>query len=251
MPAKHALALLALLLGGACGFSPGGIGGGGAPGPDAGAGGAPGDDPDEPGDEPGDGAPVEPVYEAEILPLSDEIRADMVGSSWHADFGCPSLDDLALVRLVHWGFDGEPHRGELVVAASASAAVADAFGVLFDAGFPIERVERVDAYGGDDDASMAANNTSAFNCRRVTGGTTLSQHSYGTAIDLNPVQNPYIRGELVLPEAGAAYVDRGTPQPGMAVRPGAAVDAFAAIGWKWGGDWDDPIDYQHFSASGL
>ncbi|HUS67324.1 MAG TPA: M15 family metallopeptidase [Kofleriaceae bacterium] len=243
--AKRALALL--LLAGACDFSPGGAGG--VAGPDAGTDESPADDPDDPGDS-GD-APADPVYHAEILPLSEEIRADMTGSSWHPDMGCPSLDDLALISLNHRGLDGAVHDGELVVAATAAASVAQAFGALFDAGFPIERIERVDAYGGDDDASMAANNTSAFNCRRVTGGTGLSQHSYGTAIDLNPVQNPYVRGDTVLPEAGEAYVERTQVRPGMVTRPSAALDAFAAIGWTWGGDWDDPIDYQHFSASGL
>lgn len=244
--AKLALALL--LLAAACGFSP--AGSSEAAGPDAGTDESPADDPDDPGDADGDD-PGDPVYHAEILPLSEEIRADMTGSSWHPDMGCPSLDDLALIALDHWGLDGAVHEGELVVAASAAASVAQAFGALFEARFPIERIERVDVYGGDDDASMAANNTSAFNCRRVTGGTSLSQHSYGTAIDLNPVQNPYVSGATVLPEAGESYVARTPVQPGMVTRPSAALDAFTAIGWKWGGDWDDPIDYQHLSASGL
>jgi hypothetical protein len=96
---------------------------------------------------------------------------------------------------------------------------------------------------------MAANNTSAFNCRSVTGGGGFSEHSYGTAIDLNPVQNPYLSGALVLPEQGRPYIGRPS-SPGVIHAGDAVVNAFAGIGWKWGGYWNSPTDYQHFSASG-
>lgn len=213
--------------------------GGGPPGPgDGGGAGAGGDAGDT-------------SYQAVITALPGDVRDEMVGVSWHEDLDCPPLDTLALIRMPHWGFDGAIHQGEIVVAASSADAIAQAFGAMYDARFPIERIVRVDAYGGSDDASMAANNTSAFNCRSITGGGALSQHSYGTAIDLNPVQNPYISGSLVLPEAGEDYATRSPTRPGMVVRPGPALDAFTTIGWQWAGDWDDPIDYQHFSANGL
>jgi hypothetical protein len=192
-----------------------------------------------------------PTYAAVIEPIPTVIRDEMIGRSWHEELDCPSLDELRLVRLSYWGFDGRAATGELIVAAAVAEDVAAAFGELFAARFPIAHIVRVDAYDGDDDASMADNNTSAFNCRAVTGGSALSQHSFGTAIDINPVQNPYQSGSLVLPPAAEAFVDRGDVRPGMIVRPGPVVDAFLRIGWHWGGDWSSPIDYQHVSQSGL
>jgi hypothetical protein len=110
-------------------------------------------------------------------------------------------------------------------------------------------MERVEAYGGDDDASMAADNTSAFNCREITGGGAFSNHSWGTAIDVNPLENPYVKGDVVLPDAGAAYLDRSDVRPGMIVDGDVVVTAFAAIGFEWGGDWNRLKDYQHFEAA--
>jgi hypothetical protein len=125
------------------------------------------------------------------------------------------------------------------------------FGSLFRARFPIRRMVLVDVYQGDDDGSMAANNTSAFNCRPVTGGTAFSEHSYGWAIDINPVLNPYITsGGGVLPPEGERFADRTLDEPGM-IHPGdVVVRAFASIGWRWGGSWSSIKDYQHFSATG-
>jgi hypothetical protein len=105
----------------------------------------------------------------------------------------------------------------------------------------------VSAYGGDDDRSMAADNTSAFNCRFVGGTTRWSMHAYGEAIDVNPVENPYVRGSAVSPPAGRAYLDRARERKGMAVANGVLVRAFAAVGWKWGASFGD---YQHFSTTG-
>ncbi|NTW42209.1 MAG: M15 family metallopeptidase, partial [Cellulomonadaceae bacterium] len=96
---------------------------------------------------------------------------------------------------------------------------------------------------------MEADNTSAFNCRAITGGTAWSEHAYGRAIDLNPVENPYVVGDHVAPEAGRAYVDR--PElPGVIHDGDVVVTAFAAAGWTWGGTWSSPVDYQHFSVTG-
>ncbi len=103
------------------------------------------------------------------------------------------------------------------------------------------------AYRGSDDASMAADNTSGFNCRFVGGTTRWSQHAYGAAIDVNPVENPYVQGARVSPPAGRAFVDRTPPRPGMAAAGGVLVRAFAAVGWKWGASFGD---YQHFSTTG-
>jgi hypothetical protein len=190
------------------------------------------------------------AFEGVATPIPAEIRQQMIGRSWHEELPCPSLDSLSLVRMTHWGMDGEIHEGEMVVASSVANDVLEAFRRIYDARFPIERMELIHHYDGDDDASMAANNSSAFNCRLVTGGTTLSEHGLGTAIDINPVQNPYVRNDTVLPPAGAAYVDRGDVRPGMIVRPGPVVSAFEAIDWSWGGDFNTLKDYQHFSEGG-
>ena len=160
-------------------------------------------------------------------------------------------DGLRLLRLSYWGFDGQPHVGSLVVAESVTDAVLQVFRTLHDQRFPIRRMEPVDVYGGDDDASMAADNTSGFNCRNAvsSGPPHWSNHAYGLAIDVNPIKNPYLLGSQVLPPAGADYVDRSPYRPGMAVEGGVLVAAFEAVGWSWGGTWSSP-DYQHFSSTG-
>lgn len=174
----------------------------------------------------------------------------MTGASWHE--GCPvALADLRRLHLAHVGFDGRAHTGQLVVHADAVDAVLGAFRSMYQARFPIERVTLVDEAGGSDDAAMAANLTTAFNCRRVTGGSGWSEHSYGRAIDINPLQNPYVSsGGTVLPPGGADHLDRSSGAIGLIAEGGAAVVAWDAVGWHWGGRWQSIKDYQHFSASG-
>lgn len=118
---------------------------------------------------------------------------------------------------------------------------------IFAARFPIHSLRRIDHFAGSDPESMAANNSSAFNFRLVDGSEHLSQHALGQAIDINPLQNPWLRGERVDPEAGRAYLDRRQLRPGMIVRPGPVIAAFEAAGWRWGGDNADAPDYHHFS----
>jgi hypothetical protein len=162
--------------------------------------------------------------------------------------GCPvEPSELRTVAVSHWGFDGKPHVGRVVVAKRVAPGIVSVFRTLWRAKFPIRRLQPVSAYRGSDDASMAADNTSAFNCRFVGGTTRWSMHAYGEAIDVNPVENPYVRGSTVSPPAGRAYLDRTSSRPGMAVRGGALVRAFAAAGWKWGASFGD---YQHFSTTG-
>jgi len=182
-------------------------------------------------------------------PVPPEMREQMTGVSWFPDCPIP-IEGLALLELSYWGFDGLPHDGRLVVAASVATPVLAAFRALYDARFPIERMQTVESFGGDDERSMAANNTSGFNCRRVMGAKRWSRHAYGTAVDLNPVQNPYLRGAEVHPPAAARYLTREDVRPGMIVRNGAAYRAFRDVGWKWGGLWRGAKDYQHFSATG-
>lgn len=186
-----------------------------------------------------------PVFQSSISP----VDASDLPSSWRE--GCPlEVEGLRAVDVSHIGYDGEVHIGRLIVAGEVAEDVVEIMSRLFEAGFPIERIEPVDVYEGDDDLSMAANNTSAFNCRPVTGGSSWSEHSYGTAIDMNPLVNPYVVGGTVLPPEGAAYADRSLDAPGMIHDGDVVVEAFAAHGWTWGGTWSSPKDYQHFSTSG-
>jgi hypothetical protein len=169
-------------------------------------------------------------------------------ASWRP--GCPvPLRDLRLVTITHWGFDGQPRPGELVVHTSQAERIRRVFAELFAARFPIEQVRLVDEFGGDDDRSMAANNTSAFNCRRAFGSTRWSQHAYGKAIDVNPLRNPYVTRSGVYPPGGREFIRRDGSIPGVITARGPVVQAFGGIGWRWGGAWANP-DYQHFSASG-
>src|SRR5262245_10343616 len=152
--------------------------------------------------------------------------------------------------MSYWGFDGKPHRGGLVVSAGSASDVVKVFGRLYAARFPIRRMRPIAAYDGSDELSMAADNTSAFNCRYAVapGPRRWSVHAYGQAIDVNPVENPYLEGGRVRPRAGTAYTDRSRSRPGMA--EGTLVRAFLAVGWSWGGRWSATPDYQHFSATG-
>jgi hypothetical protein len=177
------------------------------------------------------------------------LAARMTPSSWRP--GCPvPLSSLRYVRLSYMGFDGGEHTGEIVLNADAVIPAIGLFQTMWEQRFPLERLQLVDDYGGSDDASMAANNTSAFNCRPATGSTSWSQHAFGRAIDINPVQNPYVTSGPVQPAAGAAYVDRSNVRPGMIVPGDAITRAVRFIGWGWGGSWASLKDYMHVSANG-
>ena len=159
---------------------------------------------------------------------------------------------LRLVRLRYFGFDGKPHLGALVVNSTVVSDVERVFAKLYGERFPIRRMRPISVYGGSDDRSMAADNTSAFNCRYAVapGPKTWSVHAFGEAIDVNTVENPYIQNGVVSPANAKAYADRTTVRPGMAVEGGALVRAFALAGWSWGGRWSPSPDYQHFSTNG-
>jgi len=162
--------------------------------------------------------------------------------------GCPvGPAQLRVLRVSYWGFDGRSRVGSIVVARRTAPAVVTVFRELWTARFPLRRLQPVSAYRGSDDASMAADNTSGFNCRFVGGTSRWSMHAYGEAIDVNPVENPYVRVSAVSPAAGRAYVDRSRYRKGMALRDGVLVRAFASVGWKWGAAFGD---YQHFSTTG-
>ena len=179
------------------------------------------------------------------------VTAAQLPYSWHR--GCPVAPaQLRRVRLSYWGFDRRAHTGVVVVNASAVGDVVRVFRRLYDARFPIRRLRPIDAYRGVDERSLAADNTAAFNCRYAVapGPKRWSVHAYGFAIDVDPVENPYVLNGRVHPRAGRAYLNRSRIRPGMAYRGGLLVSAFAAVGWQWGGRWTASPDYQHFSATG-
>src|SRR3954452_14845228 len=197
-------------------------------------------------------APPPPPFAFSARPLTSTQRHRLNGSSWRP--GCPvSLDDLRYLRVPYYGFDAERHRGELVVNADAVAAVRTAFADLYAHRFPIRRMRLVDDYGASDYRSIEADNTSAFNCRPATGSTRFSEHAYGRAVDVNPIENPYAytNGTTVHP-ASRPFLDRSRHRRGMSFPGGVLVRAFARAGWKWGGNWRPPsaTDYQHFSSTG-
>lgn len=184
------------------------------------------------------------------LRIGGRLRRRMTGDSWHR--GCPvPLSRLRLLKVSHWGFDGRVHRGRLVVHADASREMLTVMRRLFRLHFAIRRMRLVDAYGSDDHRSMNADNTSAFNCREVAGSPGVwSRHAYGRAIDVNPVENPYVSGSHVSPAKGESFADRHPRRKGMIAANGAVVRIFNRSGWGWGGNWTGEMDYQHFSATG-
>ncbi len=157
-----------------------------------------------------------------------------------------SLEDLAYIQLMYWGFDNVPHWGELIVNKKVAGEVAAIFKDIYEAKFPIEKMRLIDYYQADDYLSMADNNSSAFCVRKSWGSDLLSIHSYGLAIDINPVQNPYIKGDIVLPAGGGNHRNRSKVSKGMIVPGNAVYDAFKKRGWSWGGQWKNLKDYQHF-----
>ena len=187
------------------------------------------------------------AFEAAISPI-DATTADRMSSSWRV--GCPvDLDDLRLIEVSHFTFDGENTTGELIIHEDAAEDIVGVFELLFADAFPIERMELVDVYEADDDASMAANNTSAFNCREVAWQPGVwSNHAYGKAIDINPLVNPYVSSTQLLPPEGAVYADRSVRVVGGVYAGDPIVDAFAEIGWTWGGTWSNAKDWQHFDS---
>jgi poly-gamma-glutamate synthesis protein (capsule biosynthesis protein) len=187
-------------------------------------------------------------------PIPDAIWAAMQGKSWHADRKCPGRDELVLLTVPYLDFDGARQTGQLIVAKAEGDRMARAFDAILAGGaFRIARMELVDAFGGDDDASMAANNTSAFNCRYVGGTTKLSEHAFGTAIDINPVQNPYVTRAGTYPPQGEAYDEaheRKGDVTGIILEGDPVTQAFKDAGWSWGGNWKTKKDFQHFSLTG-
>ncbi len=183
------------------------------------------------------------------LKISKQIFKRIDGKSYKKDCDIP-LEDLRLVKVLYYGFDGEVHEGEIIVNAKIASKVVKIFKELYEIQYPIEKIELVDEYDADDEKSMAANNSSCFNYRKIDGKKTLSNHSQGIAIDINPLYNPYVRkgqGERdILPVEGKKYAERSLDCPYYIKKGDAINKIFKKYGFTWGGDWKNSKDYQHF-----
>jgi hypothetical protein len=187
-------------------------------------------------------------FAATVGPVTPAIRQRM-GESWSP--GCPvALVRLRYVTVSFRGFDGKPHTGELVVAARVATDVVSAFRRLYALRFPIEEMRLPTTADLRAKPTGDGNNTAAYVCRPARGQTSFSAHAYGTAIDINPFQNPEVRRDLVLPELASAYKDRSWRRPGMFLPGSPQVAAFTGLGWGWGGNWRSLKDPMHFSLSG-
>jgi hypothetical protein len=190
--------------------------------------------------------PADGRFHSRIVPVPAAVAKR---SSWSAS--CPvKLSQLRYVTVSFRGFDGRAHTGELLVNADAASAMVKVFARLFAAGFPIERMQITTKAERDAPPTGDGNNTSAFVCRTAVGDRAWSQHAYGRAVDVDPFQNPYIKGDVVLPELARAYTDRTWARPGMIYARGPVVAAFRSVGWGWGGNFKTLKDYMHFSANG-
>ncbi|HEU5084428.1 MAG TPA: M15 family metallopeptidase [Acidimicrobiales bacterium] len=177
----------------------------------------------------------------------DEVPDDVLArSTWSPECPVPH-EELRWVRLTFWGFDGRTHTGELLVHADAAQAVAAGFARLHERRFPIEEMRIASQADLDAPPTGDGNNTTAFVCRPTRGATSWSEHATGRAVDVNPFHNPYVKGDVVLPELATAYVDRGWHRPGMLRSEDVA--AFLDAGWGWGGQWRSLQDWMHLSAN--
>jgi hypothetical protein len=193
-------------------------------------------------------APADGAWHSTTSPVSDAIRTRM-GTTYKDT--CPTkATDLRYLTLSFRGFDGKAHTGELVVAARAVAPTLKAFKRLFDLGFPLEEMRLPGTADMNEKPTGDGNDTAAFVCRPARGQTRLSAHAYGLAIDVNPFQNPYVKGDLVLPELASAYRDRSWKRDGMFLAGSAATRAFTDQGFTWGGTFSRPKDYQHMTLTG-
>jgi hypothetical protein len=199
--------------------------------------------------------PLPARFTGTVSPLPADLVAEMRGTTWHP--GCPvAIGRLRLLTLRYWGFDRQVHEGLMVVNGSVADGVVSAFRQLFEARFRINQMHLAVKYRPNhDDPNDDRDYTAGFNCRPVVtargAGTTWSQHAYGLAIDINPIENPYVTFDGYVRNNNAKpFRDRSLHKPGM-IHPGdAVVQAFASIGWRWGGYWSGDKDYMHFSLTG-
>lgn len=193
---------------------------------------------------------LDPPDDAEFHWSIEEIPGDVLArSSWTDD--CPvTVDELRYLTVSHLGFDGEFHTGEIIVNTAVAEDVVEVFRRLHEERYPIEQMRVTTLEEIDDHPTGDFNETVSFVCRPAVGSTNWSYHAYGLAIDVNPFHNPYVKGDLVIPELASAYTEREETRPGMILPGDVVVQAFSDIGWSWGGDWNTLKDWMHFSTSG-
>ena len=177
--------------------------------------------------------------------IDPTMTSEMMGKSYHEN-DVIQIDHLRYVQVGYYGFDGLPHQGALVVHELIAEDILEIFTELYDVQYPLESITPIDAYDGDDDASMVANNSSAFNYRLIAGTSRLSRHAYGLAVDINPLMNPWVTSHGIYPVEGSLYADRTLGQVGMIIKGDPCYEAFISRGFEWGGDWSSSQDYQHF-----
>lgn len=181
------------------------------------------------------------------LVLDEQTKNKMNGLSMPNNAVGITYDDLRRVNVKYWGFDNKSHSdGILIVNKSVANDVCGIFNDLYKAKYPIEKIKMIDDYKADDEASMTDNNTSGFCYRLVSGTKVLSRHGKGIAIDINPLYNPQVKGGKVYPSISKPYADRSKNVKGMIKKGDACYKAFTSRGWKWGGNWKNSKDYQHF-----
>ena len=188
-------------------------------------------------------AALEVVFTAQPIPAAVEAR--MRGVSYPEDAEV-KLSDLRYLRLSYVDYDGRDQVGELVCNKAIADDLVEIFRELYDARYPIKSMRLIDDFNGDDEASMAADNTSCFNYRKKTGMRELSKHARGLAIDINPFENPYVRPSRVRPAGASAYADRTRDFPHKIDKNDLCYRLFRAHGFSWGGTWRSVQDYQHF-----
>ena len=188
----------------------------------------------------------ENFYAAEI---DDEIFARIKGKSYKDDCVVPR-EDLRYLHVLHIGFDGLPHEGELICGTAIAGDLLDIFQKLYEANYQIEKIRLVDEYNADDETSMRDNNSSSFNFRFISHTTRVSNHGMGLAIDINPLYNPYVKevdGKMnIEPATAGDYVDRSKNFPHKIDHDDLCYKLFIQHGFEWGGDWKSVKDYQHF-----
>ena len=191
-------------------------------------------------------APLFSVPMSVIKPISHDVAKKMQRYTWRP--GCPvAISDLRYLRLPYWGFDHKAHQGILIVNAKLAQQVEAIFIALYQHHFPIERMQPMYLFKGNDELAMEHNNTSSFNCRPVAGRASgFSQHAYGTAIDINTRINPYIKGKVLLPRNAQVYVNRSVLRAGMIRKDTYIYHLFMHYNWQWGGNWHSLKDCQHF-----
>lgn len=190
--------------------------------------------------------PSDDQFVATIGPVPGDVIAR---STWTEE--CPvTRDELAYINVAHYGFDGEFHTGEMIVNAAVAQDIVGVFEKLHAARFPLEQLKVTTQEELDAPPTGDGNGSGSFGCRPAVGSGSWSQHAYGLAVDINPFHNPYVHGELIIPELAMSYLDRDRVLPGMVFDGDVVVEAFAEIGWAWGGNWNSLKDWMHFSQNG-